>query len=239
VYKRQSSFPCVYLCNIGKVKDLKETFNIDETIHKDNIDSIICKFGFTDDIDRRLYEHQRDYGKLKNVNLELLKFTIVETKYKVEAEQELRKLFQNFNKRLIIKTDRNDKSDNNDDMNINDKNRYELVILNKNELETVFKYYKYIGSEYAGSIRFRDEGPSTEQLQNKLEKMKHEIELKKHENELIKLENEKALNLAEKEKELLKKELKIQELEHMNKYKELELKMKEMEILCLKNNIKM
>jgi hypothetical protein len=204
-----SSFPCVYLCNIGKVKDLKETFNIDETIHKDNIDSIICKFGFTDDIDRRLYEHQRDYGKLKNVNLELLKFTIVETKYKVEAEQELRKLFQNFNKRLIIKTDRNDKSDNNDDMNINDKNRYELVILNKNELETVFKYYRFIGNEYAGSIRFRDEGPSTEQLQNKLEKMKHEMEKQKNEFEMEKQKYEHEMESQRNKYEniLLKKEI--------------------------------
>ena len=111
----------------------------------------------------------------------------------------------------------------------NNKNRYELVILSNNELETVFKYYSLIGNEYAGSTR---------QLQNKLEKMKHGIELKTNEIELIKLENKRNLELAEKDKEMLKKELKIQELEHLNKYKELELKMKEMEILCLRNNIK-
>jgi hypothetical protein len=224
------AFPCVYLEKIGNVKDLKDTFNIDETIYNDNIDSIICKFGFTDDIERRLSEHQRDYGKLKNVNLELLKFTIVETKYKVEAEQELRKLFQNFNKRLIIKIDTTPSTDIvNEQDGINNKNRYELVILSNNELETVFKYYSLIGNEYAGSTR---------QLQNKLEKMKHGIELKTNEIELIKLENKRNLELAEKDKEMLKKELKIQELEHLNKYKELELKMKEMEILCLRNNIK-
>jgi hypothetical protein len=219
------AFPCVYLEKIGIVKDLKDTFNIDEIIYNSNIDNIICKFGFTDDIERRLSEHQRDYGRLKNVNLELLKFTIVETKYKVEAEQELRKLFQNFNKRLIVKID--DKTERqyplehmSHENGINDKNRYELVILNKTELETVFKYYKYIGNEYAGS---------TAQLQNKIEEMKHENEKIKQEMELERREHENIL---------LKKEMKIQELEHITKYKELELKMKEMELLCLKNNIK-
>ena len=224
------AFPCVYLEKIGNVKDLKDTFDIDEKTYNDNMNSIICKFGFTDDIERRLSEHQRDYGKLKNVNLELLKFTIVETKYKVEAEQELRKLFQNFNKRLIIKIDTPLSTDLvNVQDGINNKNRYELVILTNSELETVFKYYSFIGNEYAGS---------TAHLQNKLEKMKHEIELKTNEIELIKLENKRSLEMAEKDKEMLKKELKIQELEHLNKYKDLELKMKEMEILCLRNNIK-
>ena len=159
------------------------------------MDSIVCKFGFTDNIERRLTQHQRDYGNLKNVNLELLKFTTIDVKYIVEAEQELRKLFQNFNKRLIVKID--DKSEQMFLENgINDKNRYELVILNKNELETVYKYYKYIGNEYAGS---------TSQLQNKIEQMKHE-------NEKIKQEIE--LERREHENELLKKEMEILKLQH-------------------------
>ena len=136
VFKTHStSLPCVYLTELGKVKDLKDTFNIRDYIYK---------FGFTDDIDRRLSEHQSDYGKLKNVNLQLTKFTIVEQRYKVEAEKDLRQFFETFNKRLIIK-------------------------INK----------------------------------------------------------------------LLKNQLKIQELEHINKYKDLELKMKDMEIACLRNNIKL
>ena len=189
------AFPCVYLEKIGIVRDLKDTFNIDNIVYNNNMDSIVCKFGFTDNIERRLTQHQRDYGNLKNVNLELLKFTTIDVKYIVEAEQELRKLFQNFNKRLIVKID--DKSEQMFLENgINDKNRYELVILNKNELETVYKYYKYIGNEYAGS---------TSQLQNKIEQMKHE-------NEKIKQEIE--LERREHENELLKKEMEILKLQH-------------------------
>jgi predicted GIY-YIG superfamily endonuclease len=204
VFKKHSTtLPCVYLVELGKVKDLKNTFDITQEIYDKNIDNNIYKFGFTDDIDRRLYEHQSDYGKLENVNLQLIKFTLIEQKYKVEAEKDLRKFFSDFNKRLIIK--------NNEELNI--KRRNELIILNKDELDSIFRYYKLLTIEYSGS--------STE-LQNKLEKKQNEIEKLK----------------VEHENELLRKNLIIQDLEHVNKYKDLELKMKEMELVCLRNNIK-
>ena len=141
---------------------------------------------------------------------------MVEQRYKVEAEKDLRHFFENFNKRLIIKINKSDdeKISRIIDESINDKSRYELIILNKEELESVFKYYKFIGNEYAGS---------TTELQNKIEKMKHEMEKQKD----------------EYENKLLRNELKIQELEHIKKYKDLELKMKDMEIECLRNNIKL
>jgi hypothetical protein len=159
VFKSHSSkMPCVYLLEIGKVKELKDTFNIneDDEILKSN--STIYKFGFTDDIDRRLNEHFSDYGKLKNVkNIQLTKFTMVEERYKVEAERDLRKFFEDFNKRFIVKT--------NKELNI--KGRNELIILNKDELESVFKFYRLLGIDYAGSSL---------DLQNKLEKLKDEYE---------------------------------------------------------------
>ena len=82
---------------------------------------------------------------------------MVEERYKVEAERDLRKFFEDFNKRFIVKT--------NKELNI--KGRNELVILNKDELESVFKFYRLLGIDYAG--------PSLD-LQNKLEKLKDEYE---------------------------------------------------------------
>ena len=210
VFKTHStSLPCIYLAELGKVKDLKETFDINDTIYKENINNNIYKFGFTDDIDRRLSEHQNDYGQLKNVNLQLTKFTMVEPRYIIEAEKDLRRFFDNFNKRLIVKIDKIEKNDEklSYNSNLNNKNRYELIILNKDELESVFKYYKFLGNEYAGS---------TTELQNKIEKMKHEIDKMKNEIELNKLEKE---NQKEKyENELLKKEMEILKLKHEKDY---------------------
>ena len=210
VFKTHSTkLPCIYLSELGKVKDLKDTFEINDDIYKNNINSAIYKFGFTDDIDRRLSEHQNDYGTLKNVNLQLVKFTMIEQKYIKDAENDLRDFFEKFNKRFIIKIDKTKKIvsqgtepkaiDENlisQDSRLNNKNRYELIILNKDELESVFKYYKYLGNEYAGS---------TAELQNKIEKMKHEIEL-------IKLEKEKQKDGYENE--LLRKELEILKMKH-------------------------
>lgn len=238
VFKTHSTvLPSVYLLELGRVKDLKDTFRINDEIYNQNTNSYIYKFGCTEDLDKRISQHNGDYGKLKNVNLQLVKFTMIEQRYKTEAEQNLRQSFNNFNKRLIVKIDKNEKKDD----NVNDKNRYELVILNKEELETIFKYYKLIKNEYAGS---------TTELQNKIEKMKHEAELKsvkaeinnnqieliKRDIEYVRLDKEK--QKADYENELLKKELKIKELEHINKYRELELKMKEMEVQQLKNQLK-
>ena len=199
VFKTHSTkLPCIYLSELGKVKDLKDTFEINDDIYKKNINSAIYKFGFTDDIDRRLSEHQNDYGTLKNVNLQLVKFTMIEQKYIKDAENDLRDFFEKFNKRLIVKIDKKIVDENllSYDSRLNNKNRYELIILNKDERESVFKYYKYLGNEYAGS---------TSELQNKIEKMKHEIEL-------IKLEKEKQKDGYENE--LLRKELEILKLQH-------------------------
>ena len=201
VFKTHStSLPCIYLSELGKVKDLKDTFEINDNIYKENINSNIYKFGFTDDIDRRLSEHQSDYGVLKNVNFKLVRFTMIEQKYIKDAEKDLREFFEKFNKRLIVKIDKTKKTVDENllscNSRLNDKNRYELIILNKDELESVFKYYKFLGNEYAGS---------TTELQNKIEKMKHEIEL-------IKLEKEKQKDGYENE--LLRKELEILKMKH-------------------------
>jgi hypothetical protein len=123
---------------------------------------------------------------------------MIEQKYIKDAENDLRDFFEKFNKRLIVKIDKKIVDENllSYDSRLNNKNRYELIILNKDERESVFKYYKYLGNEYAGS---------TSELQNKIEKMKHEIEL-------IKLEKEKQKDGYENE--LLRKELEILKLQH-------------------------
>ena len=58
-------------------------------------------------------------------------------------------------------------------------------------------------------------------------------------NKHIKISHEYEKELLRRELKLQENELKIQELEHINKYKDLELKMKDMEIACLRNNIKL
>ena len=96
VFKSHASkFPCIYLLELGSVKNLKSTFNIPSDVN-DNL--IIYKYGFTDNMERRLLEHNNDYGKLKNVNINLTTFHIIDIKYTSEAENDLRHFFKNMKK---------------------------------------------------------------------------------------------------------------------------------------------
>ena len=141
-------FPCIYLLELGKVKDLRETFETEQEL-KD--DSTIYKFGFTSDMDDRMSKHFNDYGKLKNVNIQLSTFVMIDTKYTCEAEGQLRRFFTNFDKRLDV------------------KNRKELIVLNDDELISVKREFKLIGIEYTGA---------TEELQRKLQELKDELKTK-------------------------------------------------------------
>jgi len=186
-----SKFPCIYLLELGPVADLRETFNISTDI-EDNL--IIYKYGFTDDMERRLLEHTNDYGKLKNVNVIINTFQMIDIKYTSDAENDLRQFFKNFNKKLNV------------------DGRKELVVLNNNELKTVKREYKLIGTDYAGA---------TLDLQNKIRELENKI------NE----QNNHILNMkAQYEIESLKKEMLIKELEAQVKYKNLELEIKEFKL---------
>ena len=164
-----SKFPCIYLLELGTVKNLRDTFNI-----QSNIDSMsnlcVYKYGFTDDLERRLIEHNNDYGKLKNVNIFLSIFNIIDVKYTSEAENDLRQFFKNLNKVLNI------------------EGRKELIILNSEELKTVKREYKHIGNDYIGS---------TQGLQDKIKEL--ELKIIELQNEIKDNKNKYELDLLKKD----------------------------------------
>lgn len=57
-------------------------------------DHIIVKFGLTDNLDRRTGEHMRDYGKIPNVHLELMRYCYVDPKYLSRAEVYIKEYFE-------------------------------------------------------------------------------------------------------------------------------------------------
>ena len=94
-----STFPCIYLLSLGKVKELRDTFNISNDI---NDKSTVYKYGFTEDLERRLREHTLEYGKMKNVDITLSLFHMVDNKYMSKAENEVKHLFNVFDKSLNV-----------------------------------------------------------------------------------------------------------------------------------------
>lgn len=168
-----NKFPSIYLLQLGKVSYLRKTFNISSDID-DNYH--VYKYGFTDDLSRRIGENEVKYGKLTNVSIKLSTFHIIDNKYTSDAEGDVRQLINTFQKKLNV-----------DGFN-------ELIVLNEKELAFVKKQYSYIGTSYAGA---------TVELQKQNTELKDKI--KDLENEIItlKLTHENALQKERFEKQLL------------------------------------
>jgi len=157
-----NKFPCIYLLSLGIVKDLRDTFGIDASTPDDYI---VYKYGFTDDLQRRIGENETKYNKLENVNVKLATFNIIDPIYMKEAERDIREECNAYE--VSLKSD----------------GYNELIVLNEKQLKHTKQHYSRIGREYAGH---------TAELQDQIVKLKDDI--KKYEFTLqlnaIKHENE-------------------------------------------------
>ena len=172
-----NKFPCIYLLQLGKVADLRETFNISHDIDDHHH---VYKYGFTDDLSRRIGEHERDYGKLNNVAIKLTTFHTIDTKYTSDAEGDVRDIVNTFHKKLHF------------------DGHKELIVLNKTELDFVKKQYSYLGTIYAGA---------TAELQKQIADLKDKIKDLEHELVNIKLAHDNALQKEKYEKQFLQFQL--------------------------------
>jgi len=134
-------FSCIYLLALGKVKDLRATFNIDSDVKDDDV---VYKFGFSSDFTRRLKEHNLNYGKLNNVSITIAAYHQIDSKFTTDAEREMRVFCKSFELKLNV-----------------DKMK-ELITLNVKQLGQVKTQYKYIGKSYSGA---------TSEMQNKVEEL--------------------------------------------------------------------
>jgi predicted GIY-YIG superfamily endonuclease len=59
-----------------------------------NENDILCKYGYTDDLEKKCSEHDKKYNKEFNTKIELLYFSIIESKYIFEAESSITQYFK-------------------------------------------------------------------------------------------------------------------------------------------------
>jgi hypothetical protein len=169
--KSKTTIPCVYLLKLGNVGALKDTFNIPNCKYSE--DDIVYKFGMTNDIKRRIKEHAKTLGQLKNVNIELDSFTYIDTLYMYEAETKISHYFQGFNMILPHET------------------YHELVIIPKKNYKYTDELYNDIGHRYMG--RNKELISQIKDLKNEI--INKELQLEKKdlqiENKDLQLENAK------------------------------------------------
>jgi hypothetical protein len=154
VFKTSSnSISCVYLLSLNSVKELRDTFNISKNIPDD---AIVCKYGKTDDLKRRIKEHQNNYKKLKNVELSIMCYSYVDKKLITEAENQIKNYFTLNN------------------MKFDYENSNELVIINKEYVKNAKNTYQFVFSKCSGSMG---------EIINKMNEMEHEFKIDKMEQE--------------------------------------------------------
>ena len=172
--KHAATFPSIYLMSLGKVRDLRETFGIPANKLDE---STVYKFGFTEDLSRRVIELETEYSKLPGVAMTIGTFHIIDTKYTSEAENEVREMCAAFEVRVKKTT----------------QGFNELIVLDDKQFANMKKMYRRIGDDFAGA---------TLGLQKQIAELKDRI--KDYENEImrLKLEIEYKDNLHKKDIEL-------------------------------------
>jgi len=155
--KHASTFPSIYLVSLGKVRDLRETFGIPADKPDD---STVYKFGFSEDLSRRVMELESDYSKLPGVTMQIATFQIIDVKYTSEAESEVRDTCSAFELRVKKTT----------------QGKNELIVLDDKQFANLKKLYRRIGDEFAGA---------TLGLQKQVADLKERI--KEYENEVMHL----------------------------------------------------
>jgi len=146
--------PCVYLYLINNANTLLEG-NYDK-------DDLLCKYGCTDDLERRCGELDKKYTKEFNSKIELLCFSIIESKYIFNAETNITKYF---------------KSD-----IIEYQNTKELIIINKKNLCQIKQHFGMIQHSYIG--RYEEMHTKISQLEKNIIELNTNIILnnEKHKN---------------------------------------------------------
>jgi len=189
--KNTNKFSAVYLFTFGTVKDLRKSMNIDD---KYNDNDIICKFGLSEDLGQRAKDHQRTYGKIKNVDIKLKYYSYVDPDYTSNAEADVRQFVSGL------------------DWNLKYEKFTELIVLPKKNMTQIKVQYELIGKKYAVHC---------DELKTQLIKKDNDILMMKKDHEIDMLKKDNHIDILKKDYALIQKDnellqLKLQISEHKN-----------------------
>ncbi len=123
-----TSMPCVYLFNVGKITDLRKHYDELKPYKK----GFLFKWGRTNDLKRRTFEHIKTYGNLLSSVLQLKYFSPVDNIYEAAAESEIRRYFQ--------------------DNAVQFRKHKELVILDKTQIASTRLFYEDVYKKFSSEV---------------------------------------------------------------------------------------
>jgi hypothetical protein len=177
--------PCIYLFTLGTIKQLRKSMNIDKVFTDD---MIICKYGMTDNLMRRTYEHICDFSKIESAKLRLKYYSCIDPQYISKAETDIKHYFEDIN--AIFNYD----------------NYVELVVLTPKQInDRVKKQYIGIQKNYFGYSK---------ELIIKIDKLQNDnkLTIKGYKNKILQKDNillQKNNELLLKNNELLLKDTEL------------------------------
>ena len=186
--KCPNALPAIYLIYLGTVKDLRNTFKINDSFPDDYM---VYKYGCTKNLSQRLGSNKSQYGKLENIKFVLNTFHGIDPIYKFKAENDIKEECEAY------------------EINLQAEGYKELIVLNPKQLEHLKKSYGRIARDYAGH---------TAELQQQIRELKDEMLKINYENERLNTlveTNDKyhKLELKNKDHIIENKDLKIENLE--------------------------
>ena len=207
--------PCIYLLYIGKANEI-----LKDTEFKYEDDDIICKYGRTTNLDKRIYHHEKKYKKKFNVKIELLTFSIIDPEHLSKVETRMKNYFNDL-KMIINLKEENNEEDNKDDNDEKD-NEMELIKIKKNNLKGIKEQYEDMQKIYIGhQAGLKDK---IAYLNKIIEQKNNELLLKDKDIEITKLDCNTKL-----EKQILNSKLEL---------KDKDLEIMRLKTILLQNNIK-
>ena len=174
--------PVVYLFYIGSAKELLKD-------DKYTDDDMLCKFGYTNDINARCKQHAKYFKKEFGKDIELLCYSIIEEKYISNAETSIKHFFAS------------NKVDYKNRNNIDNK---ELIVITKKNMSQYRAHYKMIQNSYIGC--FKEMNEQIIKLQTEIAQMKNDAIIVAMENKALLIamaSDNKAALVASENKALL------------------------------------
>ena len=229
---------CIYLITLNNVDKLRRSMNISD---KYNDKSIVCKFGYSKDINRRCCEHEAKYSKIKGCELKIKYYSYIDKNFLSNAEKDLNKIFENINAKFTYEDEK------------------ELVILDNKQMEFIKTEFDRITKFYSNNLN--DLNDRIKYYENEIDKLnminenKYIKEKNIYDNELLKFKiefdmkilnfkNEYEINILEKNNlikniqneletiiKLKDKDLDIERIKNLSKDKEIEALNYKIEIL--------
>lgn len=184
---------CVYLFCIGKVKDMRQYFDLDQFASDEDY---VYKYGMTSDMGRRSKEHMKKYSKLKNNTFELKYYAYIDKSFVSKAETHMRGYYNAFN------------------MEVNDANNVELIVVDKERLATIRQLFSDMYVQYSGQ---------NSELISKLQELQNELVLKDKDYENSRLMMELKLRDCElrlRDSELRARDTELMYLRRLNELNE-------------------